>query len=236
MSRIEKGKGLKEELEQMRGEMKKEIATTKPKKRFLSCSVLFFLMIFFLCGWGVWIVASTGLVEIPLVSALSYHKPEPDHLVMPGVPVEVIAAEKLQTAFAQQAASTSFTVTESSLTASLRSLLEKEQHDTIDAGLAQVSISEESGFTFFFPLPNSAKHTAIILSVKATANEGVIHVVPERFAVGSFHLPHALVAFFLQPFIESQLVSLNEELKTFVQVNGIEYKEGSVIIKAKVNL
>ncbi len=236
MSRIEKGKGLKEELEQMRGEMKKEIATTKTKKHFLSCSAIFFFAIFLLFGWATWMVASTGLIDVPLVSALSYHKPEPDHLVTPGVPVEAVVAEKIQTALAQQTRVFSFSLTESTLTASLRSFMEREKQDMIDASLAQVSISQGNGLTFFFPLPNSAKKTAVSLSVHASAKDGILALTPKQFSIGSFYLPDFLVAFFLQPFIESALVSLNDELKKTVNIETIEYTDGIVVVKGKMNL
>ncbi len=245
MARIEKGSGLKEEVEQMKGEMKKEIAATKPKGRFRSCSFIFFLFVFLLILIGSWSVASTGLVEIPLLSQIAYHTPQPERVVTPGVPVETIVNEQLKTTLLHRLQegggtlkdkSLALELSESSVTASLRTLIEKENNktmtgDMIDSASTQVSISKETGFTFFLPVSNSPKKTVVIISVKATVNNGVIELIPERFVIGSFSVPRMLISFFLKPFIQSALDSLNQTIGSVIKIQALEYQDGFVTIK-----
>ncbi|MBI4714193.1 hypothetical protein HY771_03350 [Candidatus Uhrbacteria bacterium] len=236
MTRIEKGSEVKEELQQMKGEVIKEISSTKKRHPFRNCTILIFIVIVGLLFAAVWAVASTGLVEVPVFSKFAFDKPEPERLVNPGVPIEKVLEEqvlsKLKTGSVNE--TISLTLTEESLTASLRSILESSADGLIDAGLSQVSISSDRGFTFFLPLSNSESGTALTLSVKANIKDGAVELIPEELKIGSLSVPDSFTALFLQSFVKDQLADANKILGSYVQIEEVEYKEGSVVVRGKV--
>jgi len=231
MSRIEKGKDVKTELAQLKGEMIKEIGSKRPKNRLASCSLILFLIIFGLLGFAVWSFAATGLVHVPIVSGFAYHKPEPLRLVTPGVRMETIVEEQIKTSLARGEQTLSVRLPEESLTSTLRTILETGKSELIESANAQVTIGSDQTFTFFLPLKDSSKQTAIQMKIKATVKDGGLQLEPQTFQLGSLRVPGPLTAFFLQPFIQSQLPALNDSLRSFVKLTDLRYEEGTLMME-----
>src|SRR3989338_3067450 len=234
MSRIEKGKDVKTELAQLKGEMIKEIGSTRPKNHLASCSLILFLFIFCLLGIFVWSFAATGLVDVPVISGFAYHKPEPERLVNPCVSLETIIEEQLKSSLARGEKTFSVRLPEESLTSTLRTILETGKSELIDSSRAQVMIREDQTVSFFLPLKDSKKQTVIQLKVKAILNEGILQLEPQKFRLGSFSIPGPLTAFFLQPFIQSQLPALNAKLSALVKLTNVRYEEETLIVEASL--
>ncbi len=243
MSRIEKDSDTKEELQQLRGEVIKEIGSQRKKSPWLACSLLFVLLIVGGIGAAAWAIAATGLVTVPGFSQAAYEEPTPVRVVKPGVPIETIIQEEVTSTLATRLqagggtlkdASISLTLSEQSLTASLRNLLENSGDRTIDPSRTQLAVDPEQGFMFFLPFTKSASNSAVQLSVKAEMKDGAIVLVPDAATVGSLRIPKSMVTFFIQPFIEERLVHLNSELASFVQIREILYQEGQVVIEGDI--
>ena len=236
MSRIEKGSDVKEELKQMKGEVIKEISSTKKRHPFRSCFAIFFILIVVLVTSVAWALASTGIVDVPVFSRFAYEKFEPERLVASGVPVEKVVEEqvvsKLATGSVNDAISLS--LSESSLTASLRTILEDAFRKYINVSFSQVTISPDKGLTFFLPFENSKSGSALLISIKANVKDGKIELVPEEFKIGSLSVPDSLSALLLRSIIQDQLVNGNKMLESYVQIKDIEYKEGFVIVRGTI--
>ncbi len=239
MSRIEKGSETKEGLQQMKTEVIKEISSQRKGKPWCACSLIFLVIIFGVLTGVVWAVAATGLTTVPGFTKFAYQTPEPERLVPPGVPTETIIDQQVQTTLTQRLqtgggklddTSVTFSLDEKSLTASLRTLLEESGDTTIDSSGAQIIVSKEKGFTFFLPFENSVNRTALQLSVMASVKDGTLQLIPESFIVGSLHIPNALTAFFLQPFIHGKLSELNSALGFYMEIKQIDYEDGKVVV------
>lgn len=233
MSRIEKGSEVKEELQQIKGEVIKEISSTKNKHPIRNCSCLILITVILILSAGAWVVASTGLVEIPVFEKFAYKKPEPERLVASGIPVEKVIEEQILSKFTSGALDgiVELTLTESSLTASLKSVLESGASGFFDASRSQVTISSERGLTFFLPLENSETATALTVSVKAKFENGKVAIEPEEFFVGSMKVPNSVLALLLQSFLKDQFAELNKVLGSYIEIQEVEYKEGEITIR-----
>jgi hypothetical protein len=239
MSRIEKGSETKEEIQQMKGEVIKEISSRRQRKPWCACSIIFLMIIFGLLTAGVWAVAATGLVTIPGFTSFAYQTPEPERVVIAGIPIETIINQQAQTTLTERLqagggkldkTSVVFSLDEQSLTASLRTLLEESGETIINPSGAQVTVSKEKGFTFFLPIENSVNRTVFQISVIARMREGTLELTPKSFAAGSLHIPNALTAFFLQPFIYGKLSDLNAVLGSYMEIKEITYEDGKAVV------
>ncbi|MBI2475264.1 hypothetical protein HYV69_02435 [Candidatus Uhrbacteria bacterium] len=236
MSRIEKGSDVREELQQMKGEVIKEIGSTKQRHPFRSCFAIFFILIVLFSTAIAWALASTGIVYIPVFTQFTYQKPEPGRLVSPGVPVEKVIEEQVLSKLAAGSVNEviSLSLSESSLTASLRDILENAADGFIDSSFSQVTISQDKGLTLFLPLENSKSGSAILFSIKANVKDGKIELVPEELKIGSLFIPDSLTNLFLRSIIQDRLANGNKMLESYVQIQDIEYKDGSVIVRGKI--
>lgn len=245
MSRIEKGSNTTEELQELKGEVIKEIKSQRKSKPWCACSLVLLLCIIGILTSIVWGVAATGLVTVPGFIKFAYQKPEPERLVTSGVPIETVINQQVQTTLTQRLqagggkledASVTFALDEKSLTASLRSVLEESGDTMLDPALAQVMVTQEKGFTFFLPFGNSVNRTALQISVKATAKDGTLILTPEAFSIGSLQVPNVITAFFLQPFVNSKLANLNKALGSYMEIQDLTYEEGKAIVKGKFSV
>lgn len=239
MSRIEKGTDTKEQIQQMKGEVIKEIGSTKKRRPWMACSLVFFLLVVGFLSAMMWAIAATGLGVVPVFSRFAYHVPQPEYVVMPGVPIETVVGEEVKRTLIRriqegngmlQDPSITFEISEASFTASLRTLLEGVENSLFESKDAQVSISSEKGFTVFLPLKDSRHQTAVQITVKAQMTDGVIEIVPESALLGSLPIPQAIVSLLLQSLIQEQIISLSRDLASFVEVNAIAHLDRKVQI------
>lgn len=246
MTRVEKNASVKEELEQMKGSVVAEVREHNRKRRpMLTCSlvILFFVVCFF--AWMAWLVAATGLIRLPLFTSLAYHTPEPIHTVEPGVPVDVFVNEQLTSEVTKrlQAGSgviedrtISLTISESSLTATLRSLMEESGLTFLDASVAQIVLSPSSGASLFVPFTNNDLHSAIALEMAVGVLDGKISLTPTLLRVGSLEVPRVFLVRLLDPLIAQEVATLNDELTGYAAVSAVEVTEGFVTLTGELSV
>ncbi|KKW32189.1 MAG: hypothetical protein UY76_C0037G0002 [Candidatus Uhrbacteria bacterium GW2011_GWA2_52_8d] len=162
MVRVEKNAGLESRLDNVKGEVVREVRRrTRTSRPWLTCSLL---LLFVLVGVGVWVawfVAATGLLHVPVFTSLAYEAPAPIRGVTPGVPVETVLEETFTSTLTRRLYEGGGTLTnrsiqvqiqEASLTASLRSFLEEEGLEWIDSAGVQMAVEPGVGIELFVPL------------------------------------------------------------------------------------
>lgn len=243
MSRIEKGSDTKDELQQLKGEVIKEISSQRKGRPWVACSLIALIFILGFLGAIAWGVAATGLVIVPGISSFAYQQPVPVRRVSPGVPMETVVDEYVQTTLAKRLQdgggelkdrAISLRVSEASLTSSVRTLLSQEQDSFVGEDGSQITLDPDTGFTFFLPIKDAPSNTALQVSIFARAQDGTIELVPTQFRVGSLKVPTGLIAFFLQPFVHSKVASLQKALGSYIEIESLEYETGAVTVNGNL--
>jgi hypothetical protein len=248
MSRIEKQAALEKQIQEVKEQViQKKEPGTKSRKPWFTCLII--LLVIFLLGASclAWVVASTGLVSIPVFTNFAYAKPMPLREVAPGVPVETLLREQIAASLVQRfreggrllpspKQTLEVSVPEDSLTATLRSKLEETPLEGLDISALQVTLEPDSGVEVFIPVEDSALQTAVVLFFDVIVKEGGIAVIPKDVFVGSAHVPSFLVAQFLTPLIEQRLAPLNEMIAGYLQISSADISSGKLLIKGTVSV
>lgn len=232
MARVEKSAGIEQRIADMKGEMVDEVKRhTRRSRPWLTCSLIILVVLVGVCVWGLWSVAATGLMRVPIFTDLAYEIPEPTRPVTPGVPVETVTEEVFTSTLTRRLyegggtlsnRSISMEIEETSITASLRSFLEKNNLDWIDTAGTQVVVDPEVGVELFVPFLGSELSTAAILTFDVGTQEGNLFVTPTKFQIGSAKIPYRVVALFLKPFLEAELAKFNSVMLGYAKISTIE--------------
>lgn len=248
MARVEKYKEADKVDEVEKGrERGRRDETYRKSKPWLTCSLVGLVVVLGVLVWGVWIVAATGLVRVPVFTDLAYEEPQPTREVSSGVPVETVLQETFTStrtrrlyegSGALQNRSIEAVVSEESLTASIRTLAEESDFTWLNASDIQIVIDPEVGMEVFTPLDASVSelHTAIITRFHVQANDGVIEVTPTSVMVGDLNLPKFVVATFLKPILGRELAKMNQLVVGYARISEIEIGSGQVAIKGELSV
>ncbi len=244
MARIEKNASVEKKLQEVKGDVLREVKLRNRRRHpWLTCSLiaLFLLASFFV--WIVWLVAATGLVQIPLFTQLAYQSPEPVRSVEAGAPVEVLLQERFTTLLTQRLyegegtlenRAIELSIPEASLTASARTLLAQTDVPTIDPAQVQVVIDPSVGIELYAPVRESSLGTAVTVNFSLEATEGNVAITPTSVEIGSLGIPAFVLTGFFQPLIEQQLRGINEELSGYAQIDAIGITEGALMISGEI--
>ena len=242
MSRIEKNipAEMPTAKDRLRDEVIQDVGEKKTKRHpRLNCFFLFLAFVLILAGWIAWCVAATGLFYIPVFSSVAFQKPEPIRVVTPGTSVEVLAESTFKSVLLQRLQSgggklldrnIQLALPESSLTASVRKTLEGSVIGLIDPSAAQIAVLPDQQFELFIPLKNGTQKTAVTARFNIAANHGVMTLTLKDVFVGSFHAPLLLVGSLVESYVNNQLASINQSLGSYMEVDALSYKQGSVLL------
>jgi hypothetical protein len=230
--RIEKDAGIEKRFEEVKSEMSSEVRRrTRRSRPWLTCSFIILLTLLVFCLWGLWTVAATGLWKIPLLTGVAYDRPAPTRVVRPGVPVQTIVQEAFTTTLTRRLYEGGGTLTnrslevllsEASLTASLRSLLEESQLGWIDTAGTQLVVDPDVGLELFVPFADSPLKSGATLTFAITTANGNLVVTPTTVMVGSARMPRFLTTAFLKPFLDAELGRLNAALVGYTTFSSID--------------
>lgn len=244
MTRVEKGAGIEKRLEEVKAEVSSEVRrSTRRSRPWLTCSLIMLVVLLGICVWILWTLAATGLWKIPVFTAVAYDVPAPTRDVTPGVPAETVVEETFSTTLTRRLyegggtltnRKIEITLSEASLTASLRSFLEQSNLDWIDTTHAQLVVDPEVGVELFVPFTNSELNTASTLRFVVEASEGNLIVTPTEVRVGSAKVPGFLVATFFKPFLVSELAKLNATLVGYATISSIEILPRELLIEGEL--
>ncbi|MBI4435641.1 hypothetical protein HY630_03140 [Candidatus Uhrbacteria bacterium] len=248
MSRVEKNASLEERLDDVKGEMVREVRRrTRVSRPFLTCSLLLLAVLVGLGVWIAWSVAATGLVRVPVFTSLANEAPAPTREVTPGVPVETVLNEAFTSTLTRRLyegggeltnRSVEVAVSEASLTASLRTFLEGDELEWIDASHSQIVVEPGVGIELFVPLSLESQQpgTAATIVFELSAMEGNLVVTPISVRVGKAKIPDLVIAVFLRPLLEAELAKLNAAMVGYAQISSIETLPRELLIKGELSV
>lgn len=236
MARVEKQADVKKQLEQVKGEVVKQVKqSTRTRRPWLACGVLTLLALGGIVLWGLWMIAATGLVHIPLLSALAYSTPEPQRMIESGMPVEPLLQEWIATAALEQArtgtsSESTLTLTEQMLTSSARQSLSESEWSMFDAEGAHLIIEPNSVVQVFLPIAGNKQQTALQMESLVEAREGQLSVQIQTIQIGSYQLPAVIEQNFITPTLRRELESLNTELRRYLQLTSLSTSEAELTV------
>lgn len=246
MSRIEKNAGIEQQLHDIKGEVVDEVKKrTRRSRPWLTCSLILLAVLVGVCVWGLWSVAATGLVRIPIFTDLAYEIPVPTRPVTPGVPAETVMSEAFTSTLTRRLyegggtlsnRSMSVELEESSITASLRSFLEEGDFDWIDASGAQVVVDPSVGVEVFIPIIGKELVTSVMFTFDLDAQEGNLVVTPGKIQVGSTKIPNFLIAIFFKPLLQAELAKLNAIVVGYAKISTIEILPSAISVTGELSV
>lgn len=184
-----------------------------------------------------WVLASTGLVNVPVLTGLAYRKPEPSAVVEPGVPFEAFLSVRLlepDSLGAQDAAGPFvLSIPESTLTASVRDALSSSGQTFFDDRTAQASVTAARGVELYLPLVDNARETAVLVRLHVSAKDGALAVSVEDASVGSWAVWGAMRSGILEPAISAGLDRANQAVADAgVSVTDVLEQDGFLTVHA----
>ncbi len=238
MSRIEKDSQTKGEMVQMKEDVIKEVRKGKKGgSSKMTCSLIFLFALVVGVFFVLWIIASTGLVSIPLLSRVAYKPLEPTRIIYPGTPVDVVAQETFQTTIAYRLQegggeikdkSISLKIREESLTATLRDTLSVSGLNFFDGANAQIAVLKNGHFEIFIPVTGINKESSVVLNLSAQIDDGNVVLEIGKMKLGSLTVPKALVSSLVGGAAKNELEILNKDLGSFMKIDSILYEKGQV--------
>ncbi|MBI4437447.1 hypothetical protein HY631_00665 [Candidatus Uhrbacteria bacterium] len=246
MTRVEKNASVAQQIEKVEGSVVREVRSASRRHRpALTCSLIVLTVVVGFLVWAGWLVAATGLVEIPLLTSLAYDAPAPLRVVTPGTPVEIFVENALTRELTARLQSGSgeledrrvtLTVSEASFTATLRSLLEGSGLSVFDPAFAQMAIDPESGAELFVPIKNNPRASAIRVDVAVTAQDGTVSITPTRLRVGSLDVPAVFLRALVNPLLQQQLAKLNDALIGYARIDSVTLAQGEMTLTGALSV
>lgn len=184
----------------------------------------------------VYLAARSGLVDIPIFSALLFKSVVPDHVVAPSLGIQDAFQQQLQ---AQHLDPTSKSQTltlvfsESVLTKTLRDYLTANAADTFNADKSQVAITN-GGLEIFLALKTNQEKTAIIAHLAVGAKDGVFTTMLDSAAVGDLVLPHVLANLIIQPSLDAALKLLNDQLIKSTRIDSVGFVDNTMTVTGEL--
>lgn len=236
MARIERTTGNPEGMGEIKGQLKKVSKRLNRRNPLFSCFFIVLIVIFLILLWLAWMLSSTGLVRIPVFSALAYNKPVPEHLVSPGISVgEVIektfrqeVTERLQAGDGELVEKNiQLSLSEENLTASLQEEIRVNGETFFDSSGAQVVLSSGGQVEIYIPFTDSELETAIIVTLKPIVNNGKLDVEIQKMKIGSLTIPKGIAEkSFLDGDLPTALFGDSSSYEGIVSFEEISVQEG----------
>jgi hypothetical protein len=237
MSRMDKEGDLRRDMAAMKGEMLQTVRQSGRRPRaWIGCLAIVVggALVFF--GAICWAVAATGLVPIPLFTAIAYHRPEPEHEVAATVPLDQDVSARLTselTARLQAGGGTikdrsiSIPLSEGSFTASLRQAFADNIQTAFDGKRSQVAVDPD-GLEMYLPLADNPRGTAVLLRLRVTAGQDGLSVRVSNLRIGSLPVPDLITQATVMPAIQQSFAGFVTQLSRYADITSVTYAPGTV--------
>ena len=214
----------------------------KKTRGCFSCGVIFAVVMIVIFFWGLWVVAATGLVEIPLMTRFAFTPPQPSHTVeiVSASPEAWIEREVLNQVSYRLTSSikpfdseVSLTVPEGILTNLLRSssVLIEDENVAIAPGEGQVAVVDEE-LEIFVPIKNT--ETAITLALVPSIENDELSILVESLYIGSLHIPKFIVKYLVNSALELGTDKISESIDNLITMSELRVTEKGLLIRGTI--
>jgi hypothetical protein len=241
MARMEKGPPAQQEIAQLKQDVVREVR--KMRRRRVPIIRLLAVALFVSgIAWTVWVLAASGLVSIPYVSAYAYTRPEPARVVIPGEPVETVVSDRVHALLTErlqegggQIADPQFELDlpEGSFTRTLQAALAGEVNEFIDEDRAQVAVLTGEGLEIFLPFTKSAESSALVVTVNIHVSDGALTFDPPRVRLGSLRLPAWFSEMVVTPPLRQGLSAFEAEAGKLMKILDVRMENGSLRVRGE---
>ncbi len=245
--RIEKDKELKRELENTKKELSEQIKKdTRRGHPLLTCLIIVLVLILAILGFVGFVVARTGLVEVPVFSLVFYEPPEPARLVTEeSLPVEEMLEQTISKILTERLIASggadfdrnlSVDITEAALTATLKQTLEENQRFFTPVGAQVAIIDSTDTFEIFLPLANNEMQSALVASIAPTLDEGgMVEAKITDFYVGQLRIPNWFVNLSLQKPLVLAANELNRTIGRYAVLQKLDIHSGFATLTGTIS-
>jgi hypothetical protein len=220
MSRIEKNQPVVEEMEQM--ERRLVAATSRGRRRGWRLWLGIALLCAFaaMAGLALWVLAATGVMDVPAVSAWAYEPPVPTREVGRGIPLETVLR--------QQSLASSAVVTEETLTTELRDALQTSGQTFADADGAKSAVLGADGIELFLPLLDNESGSALVVGLRLSAEDGTLRASADRVVLGSWSVGSGLRDGLVNPALQGMLDAGVERAAGGLGITNVVVEDGQI--------
>ena len=204
--------------------------------------LLFLVVVVGLSALALFVVAKTGLAEVPVMTETFYTTPTPDHTVEAGTAIEEEMQTQLVSALQTKLqagtitdANVSLIFSESTLTAGLREAILQGAQEVFVAERAQVAVVADGAIELYVPLVRNNEASAILLRGVPTVSEGKVEFDITRLQVGQLTWPGWLHAIVQAP-VDRLVAQLNTFLEDYASLSAITATEGNVYLDGTMTL
>lgn len=227
----------------MKAEIKEEIKKDEKRskrRKFCTCCLLELLILIFIFGSPVYILAKTGLVNIPVISPLVYNPPQLVRTLTfksgEEGKLSVGIQQKLLLMAVSQKQEKTLVLTEKELTALLRQQVDKLFSQEKVSGLPlQIETSQilvTPPVLQIFLQTKQPLSLAVTLNARLLFENGKLGLSPEKLKIGDWTAPQIAVDWLWQKYLGKQIFSL-QQIMGKLPIKNIELTEGAVVISLR---
>lgn len=245
MARIEKSSAASaEELAQFKEEIKREVRSGR-KKRVSIFPLILLLLVAAIVVATLWVVAATGFVSIPFVSAYAYKPPQPSRVVSAGEPLQTVFSSSVNTLLTNrlQAGGGELTdrsfkmeLPDSSFTQALQEGLGNRENNLFDVTRVQMAAVAGKGLEIFLPFQNNPQQTALLLVINPRLENGHILFDPPIVQLGSLTLPRWVSATLLMPPLQQGIALFEQQLGRTMHLQDILVIDGFLRVSGELQV
>lgn len=224
----------------------KVVQPKKKRGKLFSClAIVVAVIVLGMIALG-WVIAATGLVNIPVISRFAYEEPEPIRYVSAGTPLESYIETSLQNQIADrvragggelQDMSLELVIPETSFTTSFRNALtEQSEADMMfEMKNAQVAFDEERKLEFFFPLKDNEQNSALRLYLVPSVQDGDLKINATDMYLGSLRIPGPLTELFVDQSLQKNTETIADAIRTYVALKEIDVRDKNMLIRGDIS-
>ncbi len=242
MTRLDPGNVGDSSLNQMQAEisrLKKDLKHKQSKKIFNcgTCLLIILFLLLVLLGFGSYVLAKSGLRQVPVFTAYFYHEPKPLYLVTAQKADENSIIKRLASLVSNEALkqkktdniAVDFDLSEAELTGLLNNQLVKNDQFKSDIEFWQIAV--KSDLVEFFMKSKNPKNVIITLHAKPEVDDGKLKFKVIDFKLGDLRLPGFIGSILIENLGTNALNSLLNSVSLLGQIQEINLAQGKVIIK-----
>lgn len=191
----------------MKGDILKAVSNGKQKRPwFRLFATLFVVTLLSSGGYVAWVLAATGIVEVPVLSGWVYEAPEPTRIVAPGLSLEAFAkGGTFRGAVAD--------IPETTLTTMARDALATNGQTWFDEHGAQAArMDGGKGIELFLPMRDNARESAVVARLDVSSDSGAVVMKVLDAKIGSWNVPAWAVTSIISPALAPAIAAINESL------------------------